>query len=302
MRRKINRLSLLLSVVLFFLAVIFSYRKDIVARFEHIGGICTTIAGNIFPFISKVAPMLILFFILSIILRLLFNLIKTYYFSKKLKYIKNSPVVIALENKHNLKNKLFTIDHVKPVAFCLGIFQPKIYLSSSLANMMTEQEIEVIILHETYHTKRRDNLFILCAFIIKSTLFFIPVVSDLIDYVMIKKEINADLYGINKLKTDEPVFSAFEKLIQNGHTLNFSYAISFFNLHTLEERIRAIRGKKSITLSVPLTHAVLSFCSFLVLGFVLFYPLKPAQAQSQSIKSIETACLVGHQCHDDCSS
>ncbi len=45
-----------------------------------------------------------------------------------------------------------------PLAWCAGIFRPRIYLSRGLLSRLDERQIDVVLAHERNHAARRDNL------------------------------------------------------------------------------------------------------------------------------------------------
>ena len=84
------------------------------------------------------------------------------------------------------------------MAFCLGFFRPKIYLSTGLTKLMNGPELEAIILHEKYHLLKRDNIFLTAVNFIKQLFLPFPILADLLDNLIKTKE-NV-LVGGRKLK------------------------------------------------------------------------------------------------------
>ncbi|MCC5793570.1 MAG: M56 family metallopeptidase [Chromatiales bacterium] len=46
----------------------------------------------------------------------------------------------------------------KPLAWCEGVWHPRVYLSSSLVHRLAEAELALVVAHEQAHVSRRDNL------------------------------------------------------------------------------------------------------------------------------------------------
>ncbi|MCX4328225.1 MAG: M56 family metallopeptidase [Lachnospiraceae bacterium] len=71
----------------------------------------------------------------------------------------------------NLEENIYLADFI-PAGFVMGIFNPRIYISSRLQG----EEQKYIILHEKIHIKRHDYIFMLIAYILLCIHWFNPVV------------------------------------------------------------------------------------------------------------------------------
>ena len=79
------------------------------------------------------------------------------------------PLRRRLTGAVKLSRRIYMADHI-PGPFVLGIFRPKIYLPSQLA----ESEMAYILAHETCHIRRRDPVVRLLAYIALSLHWFNP--------------------------------------------------------------------------------------------------------------------------------
>ncbi len=52
---------------------------------------------------------------------------------------------------------LHLIDTAKPIAFCVSIFNPRIYISMGMAELLSKKELEAVLLHELGHLKHRSS-------------------------------------------------------------------------------------------------------------------------------------------------
>ena len=50
------------------------------------------------------------------------------------------------------------VDSPRPLAWCAGLWQPRIFVSSALLNSLSRNEMELVLAHEACHARRRDNL------------------------------------------------------------------------------------------------------------------------------------------------
>ena len=50
------------------------------------------------------------------------------------------------------------VESTSPLAWCAGLWQPRIFISSALLNKLSQNELELVLAHEACHARRRDNL------------------------------------------------------------------------------------------------------------------------------------------------
>lgn len=102
---------------------------------------------------------------------------------------------ILVKNKLN-ESQLVVLLCKQDYATTVGTFSPKIMVSSGLIEKLTEAELESVVLHETYHRKNWHGLLIIIAEIVSSTLFFLPIASELLKKMRVAIERQADLFVI----------------------------------------------------------------------------------------------------------
>ena len=71
--------------------------------------------------------------------------------------------------------KIFVINHIR-VPLTIGFFKPVILLPVAIANHLTVEELETILLHELAHIKRADYLINILLSLIETVLYFNPFV------------------------------------------------------------------------------------------------------------------------------
>ncbi len=77
-------------------------------------------------------------------------------------------------------------------AFCAGLLRPRIYLSSGALGVLDADELRAILAHEDHHARRRDPLRILLAWVLRDTLFFLPIMRHVADRYGALAEMAAD--------------------------------------------------------------------------------------------------------------
>lgn len=85
-----------------------------------------------------------------------------------------------------------------PLAFCFGLFRPRVCLSTGLANSLTDDELAAVLWHEEHHRRCFDPLRRLLADVLSAALFFLPIVADLRDWFLTSSELAADRYAMDR--------------------------------------------------------------------------------------------------------
>jgi len=180
---------------------------------------------------------------------------------------------VALLKKLQLDRKTYLIESKKHFAFCLGIRNPRIYLSTGLVDILTTKELETVLHHERYHLNNRDTLTMLIASIGESLLPFFPLLSDFLTNFRIEREIKADAEVIRGLGDEKPLISVLKKLLKApSYTAVTASAIA--NHDTLEPRIRALVKKEIYFQKFKTKHILMSLFSVLVMSIITIVPVQ----------------------------
>lgn len=83
-----------------------------------------------------------------------------------------------------------------PLAFCFGLFRPRIYLSTGLVNALSDTELKAVLLHEDHHRCRFDPLRTLLADLLATLFFFLPTVTEWRDQFVVAIELAADHHAM----------------------------------------------------------------------------------------------------------
>lgn len=116
---------------------------------------------------------------------------------------------------HGLKNEDIVFMNL-PVAhaFCLGFWEPHIWLTAGLVNLLSNEELDAVLAHEAYHCRQRDPLRLLLVRTFKAAFFFLPLVSDLAQAAELQQEVGADQAAIAYLGDDLPLLCTIQKLLK----------------------------------------------------------------------------------------
>ena len=258
-----------------------AFFHEILTTVTHVLGLCVTFIQFTIPFLPIIFSSLLMYSVGVLTL----NLIKTYFYRSKLQI---SPILPSklykLSLKLNIEKRVVLFDDQTPRAFCLGVLQPKIYISTSIARIMNTKELEAILLHETHHLSKNHNLFLLVFSFINNLFLFFPFINDMYKKYVMKKEIEADRSALNNLGDSTILISTFKKLL-NYDAFQYptlSYVSSYSNDSSLEMRIKEIIGHPPTYNKLETKSIIISLFSFLILAGTVFYPVKITHAHNDT--------------------
>lgn len=218
---------------------------------------------------------------------------------------KNNKRFNSLVRELQLANKAFLVTGSKPFAFCLGVRNPKIYVSTALTRFVSQRELKAILLHEKSHLEGRDTTTLFLAKVIEFLFPFFPVVNDLIQNFILEREIRADRAAINGLGSPRPLYSALKKLLLYDSSDDFSFVPSIGQSKTLEVRIKTLINNKSAPYRRfnPL-HVFISLLSIIILSLVTLAPISAMELRdgkdNKQKDDVMMVCLSGGTCHRWC--
>lgn len=262
---------------------------------SHIAGLCL----DTLRLLNRPSLFIGAIFFLAL-LKITIVILKTISFKRKLIIQTTPKIILKLIEKHGLSKKVKIIQNKKPLAFCLGFFKPKIYLSTELIQLMNRPELEAIILHEKYHLLKRDNISLVVITFVKHLFLPFPIFFDFLENMTRIREIKADHFGVNTMGKREPMTSAFKKLLNfdNDSSYLLHYSSAFTNHEHFENRIHALFGKKNAHFSFKRKNILISLFSLIILTGFFFSPWQKTQAKNQDQKPF--ICLKNADCSKHC--
>jgi beta-lactamase regulating signal transducer with metallopeptidase domain len=109
----------------------------------------------------------------------------------------------------------------------VGVFRPRISLPAGIERVLNADELEAVLLHETTHARRRDNLIRLVHEIGVSAFWFHPLVWLAGSRLSLYRELSCDESVIRGARGGELV-SALAKLAHPGETLLLQAGVSAY--------------------------------------------------------------------------
>ncbi|MCL5256421.1 MAG: M56 family metallopeptidase, partial [Chloroflexi bacterium] len=187
-----------------------------------------------------------------------------------------------------LDGKLDLIDDHRLYSFCCGFLRPKVCISHTLANSLTDAELKAVLLHEKYHLKNRDPLKILLSRAMAEMLFLLPVASNLRDRYIRAKELAADDATVDFMGTELPLASALLKILSQRSQVLTTELAAIGALSVTEQRIERLLDPAADFL--PAISMPKFVASAAMLAMLFLVSIAPVYAQPGTN-------VVGPNCH-----
>lgn len=247
------------------------------------------------PFHPVFAVLAILSYMgLVVITKLVFFLIRIYSTKSKLDKQKISYKSINhLLERLQIQDRTILIKNSTPFAYCFGVFNPKIYISTATVSMMSQNELKVILLHEKYHMEHKDTMVLFTATIIQLLFPFFPFISDFLYHYRVEREINADAASVQQCHgSKKAIISVLKKLLTTSRT-NFSPFPAIAEHDTLESRICVLVNREVPRNKFTVKNSIMSICSIVVLLSVLGFPVHAIELHTNTADAV-VFCINGN--------
>jgi|GEM_PF-2702463 len=165
----------------------------------------------------------------------------------------------------------------------IGVVRPLILLPSSALSGWSADHLEMALLHELAHLRRRDNLVNLLRRLVESLLFFHPVTWWLSAWIRLEREMCCDRLVVDR--TGRPRAYAQWLAELAGCEPGLGRVASALNERPLTTRIRRILNMEDRSMRLALPE-VLGLCAVAILGAALALP---SLAESPSPKPDDNA-------------
>lgn len=292
-----------LSIVFITLAVSLLYfLSRFTGSLSHISETCGNIAracyqatspyGNFFDSPLKILALTFLAFVMYAIVKFIFSLAFLYAHESKFSLTRvMSARVRGIVQRLGMRDlRVVVLKDDRPVAYTYGLSRPKICLSSRMIDLLDDNELEAVILHEAAHVYKRDNIWVLLITFIKDSLTFIPLSKLIYRLFRREKEYEADDFAVMRNADSLGLASAIIKISKFTNNTRVPYgALAFSENKLIEDRVkRLLSGShrpsiypKKLALSLVLSLTVL----FSLVGFGYALPQNAAADNSCGMTS-----------------
>ncbi len=153
-----------------------------------------------------------------------------------------------------------------PLAFCTGLLRPRIYISTSLADALTNTELKAVLVHENHHRRRFDPLRGLLADVFAQVLFFLPIAGELRDLILTTSELEADRDAVQHV--GRPALAgALHNMLTHPRAARLSVP-GLASLSATEVRIADLLGDRPTTPRISI-HKLMTSSAIILLACML---------------------------------
>ncbi|WP_445487382.1 M56 family metallopeptidase [Niallia sp. 03133] len=164
---------------------------------------------------------------------------------------------------------VLVIEHHDPMAITMGFFQPKIFLSTGLWDLLSKEEIKAVLFHEAYHQKKLDPLKSFLIQLFATIIWYIPLLKWISKQYIVIREVLADDYAIKKSGNPIDISNALIKMIKNRQQKKHPFTYVSFAESSVNYRIRYILNPdKPYTMRLPFLSTVASLNIFIILSIL----------------------------------
>lgn len=238
--------------------------------------------------------------ILYTVFKLFLTVVQVYKFRQMLyKSILKNHRLFGVFTSLKLTGKVVVLQETKPFAYCFGVRNPKIFISTGLISMINKQELKVILRHEQYHLENRDNLILLLATFVESLFPFFPILTDLIRIYKTDRELLADQAAIQSVSDKHTLSSILKKLLQYEPLTLPRPAPAIADFDTLDTRIKSLLSVKVNYRKLRKRNVLYSMIFVTVLGGFIGAPVHAAEFHRNGLDAM-IVCNETASCESAC--
>lgn len=226
-------------------------------------------------FLEYALDVLVVFTLLCLIWKVAFQFIQSAKMKRRFLLYKEKKQTLEInEGCGNGKEKIIVLSHPAPMAITMGFIFPKIILTTGLINLLTNDELKAVILHEEYHKENRDPLKLFLLSLSSSLLWYIPIQKWFLGKFRIIQEILADDAAIKQQETTVNLGSALLKMVKVGKQEKMPFTYASFADTSVNYRIKYLLNPvKEVSLGIPFSIILKSLTIFSLICGLFIYAL-----------------------------
>jgi beta-lactamase regulating signal transducer with metallopeptidase domain len=177
---------------------------------------------------------------------------------------------VEVAERLGVRDRLDVVDSTVPLIFCHNILRPRICLTTRLLELLDDEELAAVLLHERHHLVRRDPARLLIARMVLAGTAYLPGASTVFHHFYASSEIAADTAALPGGRL--ALASAMVKLAraQSG-LLTDNRALSA--LSTVPNRIEALLAPAPPPPSLPWSSLVKTLGALVLLVSIVSAPV-----------------------------
>jgi beta-lactamase regulating signal transducer with metallopeptidase domain len=190
-------------------------------------------------------------------------------------------------------------------AFTTGLWQTVVYLDRTAIELLTEEQLEMVLRHERSHCDRRDPLRLTILRFLANTVFYLPVFRRLADETQDEYEIIADdeaVFRAQSTSSATTLASALVVIARRWSSPSLVAVTGILSRDLLERRVRrllgeSVEGRSSVTTGA-IAGAVATLAVVWAAGVMMAHPLQPSHCEHHSTMALtHLLCPGKHALH-----
>lgn len=147
----------------------------------------------------------------------------------------------AIVNLNLDQSRIIEINDEKPTVFCFGLIRPKICVGSGLVKIMSQDELEAVLLHEQHHMTSREPVKLFMIKYWQNIFGWLPGIKTLINKYVAFSELAADEQATSNFTDKLKLARALFKIAaaEENQFLRVGLALSFFS-SVIAERVNKL--------------------------------------------------------------
>ncbi len=176
-----------------------------------------------------------------------------------------------------------------PLALTTDWMKPKIFLSTSLVESLTQEELKTVLFHEAFHQKRRDPLRNLFISFLVDLLVFIPFTKKMFQILGTTTELQADFYSLAKGQEITSLITSLQKI--HNYKISPELNLSHYSATRSNDldRLRYF-GQGKLKLEITKARLFISAAVVILLFFLAFLGSGPGR--EKVILEHQSSCAI----------
>ena len=152
-----------------------------------------------------------------------------------------SPGLERAAERTGLSGRVHEVDEPTLFSFTYGLFRPHVVVSRGLAETISDEELDAVLVHERYHVRNYDPIKLLIVRTLPSTFFFLPTLRDFRSRYLAGRELAADQRALRR-GGHRPLAGAIMKVIAGPSWAEFGPAAALGGPQFLEARVAQLES------------------------------------------------------------
>ncbi|TNJ62224.1 M56 family metallopeptidase [Paenibacillus hemerocallicola] len=150
------------------------------------------------------------------------------------------------------------------VALAIGMYRPKIVISTQVLHMFNDDEVKAILLHEWHHCRNHDSIKLFIMTLLTEAFGYWPIMKPIFRYYQTWTELLADRFAIRQMGTELHLGSVLLKLSKLGKTEPVT-AVHFAASAMHYRMLQVLEPHQTVKVKISLLRPLLASLSLLLL-------------------------------------